>query len=470
MIRQLRIESRSRGPPSARPAGRCARSSALAGPIAAAMAGETVMGLVDTKLVGGLGPAALGGVGVAMTIAFLGYMAIFGLMRGVKVCVAHAVGEGLGHRSVRYAQAGIALGARPPARPCGPCTRDVGAALPRAIRIDAGARALRERFPRRRSPSARPASAVVSALTQHRQALGRRAHADDRRARAATSSTRCSAGRSSTGTRAFRRSASGAARWPRPRPSVVEAHRSRRAARPARRRRSGTLRARSRRAALCAAPCARSPQLGVPTGLQFGSEMLAFATFTALLGTLGAEQIAAHQIALATHPHVVPARSGGRRGGERARGAGARAALARRRRPGDARRAAPGRVVHGRCGVVFAVAWRRHACAPSPTTRWWRASRADCCRSPRRFQVLDAVEHRPARRSARRARTCACPALIGVAVVWTCVPTAALAARAARRLGRRRRLVRLHRRDDPRRHPVRRALAERLVAASVCSA
>ena len=40
--------------------------------------------------------------------------------------------------------------------------------------------------------------------------------------------------------------------------------------------------------------------LGVPTGLQFGSEMLAFATFTALLGTLGTEQIAAHQIALAT--------------------------------------------------------------------------------------------------------------------------------------------------------------------------
>jgi Na+-driven multidrug efflux pump len=45
---------------------------ALAWPIMTAMAGETVMGLVDTKLVGGLGAAALGGVGVAMTVVFLG--------------------------------------------------------------------------------------------------------------------------------------------------------------------------------------------------------------------------------------------------------------------------------------------------------------------------------------------------------------------------------------------------------------
>jgi len=53
---------------------------ALAWPIAAAMAGETLMGLVDTKLVGGLGAAALGGVGVAMMVVFLGYMIVFGMM------------------------------------------------------------------------------------------------------------------------------------------------------------------------------------------------------------------------------------------------------------------------------------------------------------------------------------------------------------------------------------------------------
>src|SRR5579872_3375213 len=83
---------------------------ALAWPIATAMGGETLMGLVDTKLVGGLGPAALGGVGVAMTIVWFGYMVTFGLMRGVKVCVAHAVGRGRGHLGVRYAQAGISIG------------------------------------------------------------------------------------------------------------------------------------------------------------------------------------------------------------------------------------------------------------------------------------------------------------------------------------------------------------------------
>src|SRR5262245_49182052 len=45
----------------------------LAWPIAAAMLGETAIGLVDTKLVGGLGAGALGGVGLGATLMFLGY-------------------------------------------------------------------------------------------------------------------------------------------------------------------------------------------------------------------------------------------------------------------------------------------------------------------------------------------------------------------------------------------------------------
>ena len=64
----------------------------LAWPIAAAMLGETAIGLVDTKLVGGLGPGALGGVGIATTFMFLGYSVVFGLMRGVRVRAAHAIG------------------------------------------------------------------------------------------------------------------------------------------------------------------------------------------------------------------------------------------------------------------------------------------------------------------------------------------------------------------------------------------
>jgi MATE family multidrug resistance protein len=39
-------------------------------------------------------------------------------------------------------------------------------------------------------------------------------------------------------------------------------------------------------------------QLGVPTGLQFGMEMLAFTAFTAIIGGLGTHEIAAHQIAM----------------------------------------------------------------------------------------------------------------------------------------------------------------------------
>lgn len=59
----------------------------------AGLLGETTMGLVDTKLVGGLGGAAIGGVGVALIIMFLANALINGTMRGVKIQTAHAVGE-----------------------------------------------------------------------------------------------------------------------------------------------------------------------------------------------------------------------------------------------------------------------------------------------------------------------------------------------------------------------------------------
>src|SRR5581483_5553672 len=57
----------------------------LAWPIAAAMLGDTAMGLVDTRLVGSLGAYALGGVGTAVVLMYLNYSVVFGLMRGVKV-------------------------------------------------------------------------------------------------------------------------------------------------------------------------------------------------------------------------------------------------------------------------------------------------------------------------------------------------------------------------------------------------
>ena len=82
----------------------------LAWPIAAGMLGETALGLCDTALVGALGPAALAGVGVATAILFLGYALMFGLMRGVKVRAAYAVGEGRPQDAIRYAEAGAAMG------------------------------------------------------------------------------------------------------------------------------------------------------------------------------------------------------------------------------------------------------------------------------------------------------------------------------------------------------------------------
>ena len=84
---------------------------ALAWPIATGMLGETALGLVDTKLVGGLGAAALGGVGTAWTLLFLGYATVFGLMRAVKVRAAYAVGQGRPADAVRYAEAGVVMGA-----------------------------------------------------------------------------------------------------------------------------------------------------------------------------------------------------------------------------------------------------------------------------------------------------------------------------------------------------------------------
>ena len=127
--------------------------ASLAWPIAAAMAGETLLGLVDTKLVSGLGPEALGGVAVAMMIVFLLYTVVFGLMRGMKVCVAHAVGEGHAYRSVRYDR-------RPSGSVCsrGPPSRRARATWGLSSRCSASTRA--SWSPRahswRRSPSVRP--------------------------------------------------------------------------------------------------------------------------------------------------------------------------------------------------------------------------------------------------------------------------------------------------------------------------
>jgi MATE family multidrug resistance protein len=391
---------------------------ALAAPIATAMGGETVMGLVDTKLVGGLGPAALGGVGVAMTLVFLGYLTIFGLMRGVKVCVAHAVGQGDEHRSVRYAQAGIALGLA-----CGTVvwaiTRNT-APLLRAIHIDPALVPYAQSFLAAFTVGA-PASAVVSALTHHRQAMG-----DARTPMVVGLSGNVlnavlgwsliygHLGLPALGVRGGAL-ATATAEYVEALTLVALLVRHTR--------RSGTYR--QARSELSLGRAVREvAHLGVPTGLQFGSEMLAFATFTALLGTLGAEQIAAHQIALATiRTSFLPGTAISEAASVLVGQALGRRSLA------EADRTLRAALVLAvlfmtSCGLMFAVGGGALARAFTDDPSVAAVTRKLLLIAAA-FQVVDAISIvvRGALRGARDVRV---PALIGVAVVWTCVPTAAL--------------------------------------------
>jgi MATE family multidrug resistance protein len=391
---------------------------ALAWPIAAAMGGETVMGLVDTKLVGGLGPAALGGVGVALTLAFLGYMTIFGLMRGVKVCVAHAVGEGRAYLGLRYTQAGALVGFLAGVvfmaftRDAAPLLRLIGidSSLVEHARIFLAAYTL-----------GAPASSVLSAMVQHRQAVS-----DSRTpmvvglAGNATNAVLGWAliyghgGLPALGVRGCAL-ATATTEWLEALAmGILLLYEARRA---------GTF-ARARRELALARAMREVAALGIPTGLQFGSEMLAFVTFTALLGTLGADQIAAHQIALSIiRTSFLP-------GAAVAEAASVLVGQALGRRSlDDADRATLAAVLlaatfMAACGVVFGLAggWiaaaftdDRAAIRVARTLLWIAAG----------FQVLDAtaIVLRGSLRGAKDARV---PAIIGVAVVWFCVPSAAL--------------------------------------------
>jgi MATE family multidrug resistance protein len=391
---------------------------ALAWPIAAAMAGETLMGLVDTKLVGGLGPAALGGVGVAMMVVFLGYMVVFGLMRGVKVCVAHAVGRGEGHVGVRYAQAGILLGLvagllfAAGMRDLAPVFRLVG--------IDAALVPQAQAFLAAFTFGA-PGSCVLSAMTQYRQGVG-----DSRtpmvvglggnvvNAVLGWSLIYGHLGLPALGVRGSGY-ATAMCEWLEALVMLALLMRDVR--------RSGQY-ARARSEVPLRRALREVSALGVPTGVQFGSETLAFATFTALLGSMGAEQIAAHQIALAIiRTSFLP----GAAVAEAASVLVGNALGRRSLRDADrATRAALGLAVSfmAACGVVFALGGGLIASAfttdpavahVARTLLWIAAG----------FQVLDAVNLvlRGALRGAKDVRV---PMLLGVGIVWTCVPTAAL--------------------------------------------
>jgi MATE family multidrug resistance protein len=390
----------------------------LAWPIATAMGGETVMGLVDTKLVGGLGPEALGGVGVAMTFAWLGYMTIFGVMRGVKVCVAHAVGEGRAYRALRYAHAGIVLGLTSGAA-FWACTRDAEPLL-RFIGVDSALVPYARVFLATYTIGA-PGSSVVCALTQHRQAVG-----DTRtpmviglagnvvNALLGWSLIYGHAGLPALGVRGGAL-ATATTEWLE---AIVMM------ALLVREWRRGTDAARARAELPLWDALREVAHLGVPTGIQFGSEMLAFATFTAVLGTLGAEQIAAHQIALSTiRTSFLPGAAVAEACSVLVGQALGRRALAEADR--TTRAALTVAVCFmAACGVVFAVGGGALAGAFTHDTAVAHVARTLLWIAAG-FQVLDAVGIvlRGALRGAKDVRV---PALIGIGTVWTCVPTAAL--------------------------------------------
>jgi MATE family multidrug resistance protein len=390
----------------------------LAWPIAAAMAGETLMGLVDTKLVGNLGPAALGGVGVAMMVVFLGYMIVFGLMRGVKVCVAHAVGRGQGHVGVRYAQAGVLLGLfagliyAAGMRDAAPLFRLVG--------IDAALVPQASAFLSAFTFGA-PGSCVLSAMTQYRQGVGdsRTPMVVGLAGNAVNALLGWSLIYGHLGLPALGVQGSGYAtattEWIEAAVMLALLVRDVR--------RSGNyIRARTE------LPLRRALRevsaLGVPTGIQFGSETLAFATFTALLGSMGAEQIAAHQIALAViRTSFLP----GAAVAEAASVLVGNALGRRSLRDADrAARAALGMAVTfmAGCGVVFALGGGLIASAFTPDPAVAHVARSLLWIAAA-FQILDAVNLvlRGALRGARDVRV---PMILGIGIVWTCVPTAAL--------------------------------------------
>jgi MATE family multidrug resistance protein len=384
---------------------------ALSWPIATGMMSETLLGLVDTKLVGGLGASALGGVGVAVTLMFLNYSLVFGAMRAVKVRTAFAVGEGRPDDGVRYALAGTAIGAA-----VGVVVwalgRDVSALLA-LLRVDP-----------RLIPYARdffaavtygaPATCALTALQSHRQALG------DARTPMVVGITGnvVNAGLSYSliygrfGLPQLGVQGSGfgtaTAEWLELGALLFILLREARTASPK---------------IPFGAATREVLTIGLPTGLQFGGEMLAFTTFTAILGNIGGADMAAHQVAMATIrtsflPGIAVGEASSILVGQ---------ALGRRRlvEADQANRAALGLATGfmAACGVVFGLFGEQIARAFS--------SDEDVVAVARRlllvaafFQVLDAFNV-VLRGSLRGAADVKVPAFLGILIVWTCVPSAA---------------------------------------------
>jgi MATE family multidrug resistance protein len=163
--------------------------------------------------------------------------------------------------------------------------------------------------------------------------------------------------------------------------------------------------------------------IGVPGGLQAAGELLAFNAFTMILGSIGAADMAAHQIALVTiRTSFLPGIAVGEAScilvGQ---------ALGRRHLPSAdrANRAALVLAVGfmATCGVVFGVFGGAIARAFTGDAEVARIARSLLLVAAL-FQVLDAFNV-VLRGSLRGAADVRIPAFLGIFIVWTCVPTAA---------------------------------------------
>jgi MATE family multidrug resistance protein len=384
----------------------------LAWPIAAAMLGTTAMGIVDTKLVAGLGAHALGGVGMATVLMYLGYSMVFGLMRGVKVRTAHATGEGRPHDGVRYAQAGALLGVAA-GTVLWAVSRDATVVL-QLLGIHADTIPFARDFLSACTWGA-PACCAMAALIQHRQGLG------DAR-------TPMLVGLFGNVHNAVLAYGLIYGRWGLPALGVRGAGFATAA--------TELLQlcvllwllrrqARASQPALALGAAAREVAgLGVPTGLHFGFEMLAFTAFTALLGAMGAAELAAHHLALnvlraSFLPGVAIAEAASVLVGR---------ALGRRRLVEADRvaRAALGLAVSfmALCGLAFA-AFGDHIARAFTSDAEVVAVAARLLLVAAGFQALDAA-YIVLRSSLRGAQEVRWVAVVGTTIAWCTIPGAAL--------------------------------------------
>ena len=405
------LRTQTRGT-ATQPAGSIRSVVHLAWPIAAALLGDALLGLVDAKLVGKLGPVAIGGVGIGLTLMYVSHAPVFGLLRAVKIRTAFATGEGREAETYAYAVGGVLVGATA-GFAVALAGRDVTALL-QALDLPPALVRSGTTFVAAYSLGA-PGLFVKSALIQHRQGLG-----DTRTpmlvglgGNAVNAVLAYALIGGHLGLPALGLAGAGYATAVVHTLGAIVLALSLFARWAKAQRQAPKIRfARALREVM---------ELGTPVGLHFFAETLALSSLAAILGRLGEVEIAAHQIGLAIiRASFLPGA---------AVGEAASILVSQsfgRRQPEMARRSTTAAlwiatVFMAGCGVVFAVFGRSIAGAFADDPRVITTT-AHLLMIGAVFQVLDAINLvlRGALRGAADVRVVA---LLGTAIVWISVPS-----------------------------------------------